>query len=1653
MTTLYQNSEDRGNIFTEVENSDKANGNTIVNVGNKDLTVSNAITQEFKVWRQRFQYITAQMRQVPDMETLLPVTSAQIRDKIGGDRALIYQFTNSESGNVLAESRTTGWTPSLGENLPAILFGLYTNQDYIEPIAIDDINEIQATPYQKQLLEKFQVKASLSLPIFIGSKVWGLVVVHSCGSSRQWQEAEITLLCQISTEITYRLQSFKLQKELQQSVLAKQSVAKVISKILQQPDVDKIFQTTTQEVRQLLKCDRVGVYRFNPDWSGQFVSEAVGNNWTKIVTPDYKMVWEDTHLQETKGGRYANGESFVVNDIHKIGHAQCHVEILEQFDTKAYVIAPIFSGEKLWGLLAAYQNTGAREWQDWEVSFLTQIGLQFGVAISQGEYLEQVRKQSDQLAQINKQEKFLGKIVNRIRQAANLDGIFKTTVQEVRQALKCDRVGVYRFNPDWSGQFIAESVSSGWIKIVTPDFKMVWEDTHLQETQGGRYARGESFAVDDIYQVGHAPCHIEILEQIEAKAYMVAPIFFGEKLWGLLATYQNSSTRQWQPWELSFLQQIGLQFSLAKTQIDYVEQVESKSQELIQIAEQEKTLNKIVSRIRQSKDVDDIFTTTTHEVRQALKCDRVGVYQFSPDWGGKFVAESVGTGWTKLVGPNIKTVLDDTYLQETKGGRYAKGESFVVNDTYKIGLAPCHIAILEQFEAKSYVIVPIFFGEKLWGLLAAYQNTGSREWKESEVNFLKQIGLQFSLAKSQLDYIEQVQLQSLEITQIAEQEKTVNKIVNRIRQSFDLEDIFKAATQEVRQALKCDRVGVYQFHPDWSGQFLAESVASGWMKVATADFKMVWEDSHLQETQGGRYAKGESLAVNDIYQAGHSQCHVEILEQIEAKAYVIVPIFYGEKLWGLLAAYQNSGTREWQSREINFLEQIGLQFSLAKSQIDYIEQVKAQSLEISQIAEQEKTVNKIVNRIRQSFDLEDIFKAATQEVRQALRCDRVGVYQFHPDWSGQFIAESVASGWIKVATSEFKMVWEDSHLQETQGGRYAKGEYFVVNDIYQAGHAQCHVEILEQIEAKAYVIVPIFYGEKLWGLLAAYQNSGTREWQSREVNFLEQIGLQISLAKSQIDYLEQVQSKSEKLAQIAEQEKAITKIVNRIRQSLEVEEIFKTTTQEVRQLLKCDRAAVYQFTSDWGGEFVAESVVSGWVKLVGTGIKTVLNDPCLQSNEGGRYKKGDTLIVNDIYKATLDPCYIEIIEKYEARAYIITPILFGEKLWGLMAAYQNSGTREWEESEINLLARIGDQLGLALQQAESLQQVQAQSSKLAEAAQREKAAKELLQQRSIQLLRAIAPALSGDLTVRAPITEDELGTIADAYNGTLQALQQIVIQVQAASQQVAQTSINSNSSLVGLTDLAKEQSEEITQALSDIQQMVDSTQAVVANAQLVQVALQQANKTVDSGDTAMNQTVNAIQAIRETVAQTSKKIKRLSESSQKISKVVNLISNFATQTNVLALNAAIEATRAGEYGKGFAVVADEVRSLSRQSAAATIEIEKLVQEIQTETGEVAVAMETGIQQVVEGTNLVSETRQNLNAIVSATAEISQLIERITEATQKQMSQSVTVTASMNDVASIAHKTFGESQEIATVFQNLSGMAQDLLTTASKFKVK
>jgi methyl-accepting chemotaxis protein PixJ len=1221
-----------------------------------------------------------------------------------------------------------------------------------------------------------------------------------------------------------------------------------------------------------------------------------------------------------------------------------------------------------------------------------------------------------------------------MREAQGIDALLKIAMNAIQEALPADRIVVYRFESNTSGQVMTEMVTRGFTPMIGNSVAV----SCFGEEKADQYILNQAIAVDDTDRNGLTPHQRQLFDQYQIKSSLSVPILPSGQTWGLLALHQCAKSRTWQESEISLINQICLQLSINIGRFEAELSLKHK-------VELDKTISRVIDRIRQSTDVEKLLKTTTQEVRQLLRADRVTLYKFYPDWSGEFVAESVAAGWVKFVGPDLKTVWEDTHLQETQGGRYRHNETYVADDIYAMGHAQCHIDILEQFEIKAYIIAPVFVGQKLWGLLAAYQNNSSRVWESTDISVMTEVGSQLGLIVRQTELLRDAQLR-------AEREKALAKVVENVRKSLDVKSILRNITQELRQQLRTDRVAVYRFNPDWSGEFVSESVSTGWEPlVVPGGVKTVWTDTHLQETQGGRYKNNESYAVDDIYKAGHFQCHVEILEQFQIAAYMISPIFAGDKLWGLLAAYQNSGPRRWHPSEISLLADVGPQLGMSIQQVELLNKAQLQ-------AEREKTVAKIIENVRKSLDVKNIFRVSTQEVRQLLQADRVALYRFDADWGGEFVAESVATGWVPLVGPDIKTVWADTYLQDTQGGRYRNNETFRVEDIYKSndihtsGLSSCHIEILEQFQAKSYVIAPIFNGPKLWGLLAAYQNSAPRDWDDGEVSLLTQIGLQLGVAIQQAELLTQTQKQ-------AEREKTLARVIDRIRQSLDVARqlldintIFHVTTLEVRQMLQADRVALYEFQPDWSGSFIAESFSAGWSPLVGTEVGTDVKDTYLKETQGGRYQKGESLAVDDIYEIGHDPCHVQLLEKFECKAYVLVPVFVDQKLWGILCAYQNATTRHWENEEVSLLNQIALQMGVALEQFRTLEQLRIQSDQLTAASAKDKAANVQLQQQVMQMLTAVRPVLNGDLTVRVPVSEDAIGTIADAYNNTIQSLRKIVTQVQSASVKMSTTSNNSETAIATLSHEAQQQFQQVNQAIDQIQLMVNSMQAVTANAKQVETAVQQANQTVKAGDTAMNKTVDGIMAIRETVAETSKKIKRLSESSQKISKVVSLISNFTTQTQLLALNASIEATRAGEYGRGFSVVADEVRSLSRQSADATREIEKLVQEIQAETVEVTTAMDVGIQQVVGGTNLVNETRQQLNEIVTATAQISQLVQGITQATQVQTQQSQLVTQAMSDVAAIANKTSTDSTQISASFQELLATAQQLQASVGQFKV-
>ncbi|MGB3297042.1 MAG: methyl-accepting chemotaxis protein [Phormidesmis sp.] len=337
-------------------------------------------------------------------------------------------------------------------------------------------------------------------------------------------------------------------------------------------------------------------------------------------------------------------------------------------------------------------------------------------------------------------------------------------------------------------------------------------------------------------------------------------------------------------------------------------------------------------------------------------------------------------------------------------------------------------------------------------------------------------------------------------------------------------------------------------------------------------------------------------------------------------------------------------------------------------------------------------------------------------------------------------------------------------------------------------------------------------------------------------------------------------------------------------------------------------------------------------------------------------------------------------------------------------------------------------------------------------AQEQEQAKEDLQRQVIRLLDDVEGAARGDLTVKAEVTADVLGAVADSFNLTIENLREIVKQVSVAARQVSQGSTENEAFARALSADALRQAEELAVTLNSVQVMTDSIQRVAESAREAEEVARSASETALRGGEAVERTVAGILDIRETVADTTRKVKRLAESSQEISKIVALISQIASRTNLLALNASIEAARAGEAGRGFAIVADEVRQLADRAAKASKEIEQIVLQIQSETGGVMTAMEEGTQQVIEGTRLAEQAKQSLDDIIQVSNRIDVLVRSITADTVEQTETSRAVAQVMQSVELTAQETSQESQRVSGSLQNLVGVAKDLLTSVDKFKV-
>jgi len=326
------------------------------------------------------------------------------------------------------------------------------------------------------------------------------------------------------------------------------------------------------------------------------------------------------------------------------------------------------------------------------------------------------------------------------------------------------------------------------------------------------------------------------------------------------------------------------------------------------------------------------------------------------------------------------------------------------------------------------------------------------------------------------------------------------------------------------------------------------------------------------------------------------------------------------------------------------------------------------------------------------------------------------------------------------------------------------------------------------------------------------------------------------------------------------------------------------------------------------------------------------------------------------------------------------------------------------------------------------------------------------QEAILRLLDEMGSLAEGDLTVKATVTEDITGAIADSVNFAVEALRSLVTTINDTALHVSTSAQETQATAMHLAEAAEHQAQQITSASAAINEIAVSIDEVSKNSAESADVAQRSVQIASKGAGIVRQTIQGMDSIRDQIQETSKRIKRLGESSQEIGSIVELINDIAEQTNILALNAAIQAASAGEAGRGFAVVADEVQRLAERASGATRRIETLVQTIQADTNEAVTSMEQTTFEVVNGARLAEDAGTALGEIEQVSNNLADLIQNISEAARQQSAAATNISATMNVIQEITTQTSVGASQTAESIGNLAQLAADLRRSVADFKL-
>ncbi|WP_293340902.1 PAS domain S-box protein [Microcoleus sp. CAWBG58] len=1062
--------EGRGHGFYNDTGEAVRMAGTIANIDSRKQTET-LLHNQFEQQRLLVE-MTQRIRQSLNLQDILQTTVEEVRRFLQCDRALMFKINSDSAGIVLVESVAPAWNAISSNHTydPCI------SQEYIEPFkqglvtAKSDIYTAQIASCHQEMLAAFQVRANLVVPILQGENLWGLLIVHHCEGPREWQAWEIELLRQLSAQASIAIQQADLFEQLQTELRERKQ-----AEITLQETKEKLQLFIKYAPASIVMFDRSMCYlaasqRWVDEYRLNSVESIIGRSHYEVF-PNIPEEWKQVHQRSLAG-------------------------FIEKCDEDRFV-----------------HSDGSLQWLRWEIHPWYRSNGDVGGIILFTEDITDRKQAQIALQQINTElEK---RVTERTAELTEVNDRLLVTLREKEQAYQ--RV-------EEQAQLLEDLYNNAPCGYHSVDEEGTIVQINDTELNWFGYTRDE---------IVHKKKFIDLVTTESQSVFQENfPLF---KKQGSIQNlefqmlHKDGFTR-WISLNASAVKDDAGNFLISRSSIFDISdrkqiEIERKQAELALIASEESR------RLALDLTNTGFWDMDTGSKSQIWNDNLFKLLGFTND------REATYQLWRERLHPEDLSWVEERFLESLENRTDYEAEYRVVHPDgsvhWILGRGKGIYDQLGKPVRSLGVLLDISDRKRAEEILRQYERIVSST-KDGialiDRNYIYQIANQGYLSWCNKSASEVV---GNSVRNILGQELFDNFIKHRLDQCLTGETIqyekwfdypnlvlqFLSVTYTPFRDADDNILGVIISLRDLTQLKQAEqmlelqavitrNMAEGVCLVRADNAVIVYSNPKFEQMFGyeldelnGKnisilnYAC-ESLNPEDVYQAIRSA----VLQRGEF-SYEIHNV-------------KKDGTPFWCSATCSVFQHPEYGDVLVAVQQDITESKQVQAA-LLQKSRQESLLWTITQAIRQSLDLNDILNTAVTEVKQTLQVDRAAIYRFTPDWSGDFVVESVDPQWVKLVECNVQKACEDAYLQETQGGRFRNHETFAIADIDEAGLHPCHIQLLQQFQAKAYLAVPIFSGELLWGLLIVYQNTEPRNWQSWEIELLEQISSQLAIAIQQ----------------------------------------------------------------------------------------------------------------------------------------------------------------------------------------------------------------------------------------------------------------------------------------------------------------------------------------------------------------------------------------------------------------------------------------------------------------------------------------------------------------------------------------------------------